>query len=36
MNIIFKQAAWEEAVRRSLVAVRGGSEQEVRCQVSAG
>lgn len=36
MSIIFKQAVWEEAVRRSLVAVRrAGSEQEVSHQVSA-
>lgn len=36
MSIIFKQAVWEEAVRRSLVAVgRAGSEQEVSRQVSA-
>lgn len=36
MSIIFKQAVWEEAVRRSLVAVsRARSEQEVSHQVSA-
>lgn len=36
MSIIFKQAVWEEAVSRSLVAVRrAGSEQEVSHQVPA-
>lgn len=39
MSIIFKQAVWEEAVRRSLVAVRRADQSKrlaIRCLLAAG